>query len=449
MKYKQKVLQALNSLLKSPLIVNMATVLVITYSIKLLGFFKESYIASEFGLSILIDTYLLAIMIPSLLESVFLSSFSNVFIPNYVKVKRLKVNLESFQTSCVILTLVISGLLLLISVLSYSIFLETIFPGHDEKYYQLITQQFYYLIACIPLWGATSLINGMLNVENEYKYSSFTPIFVPIVTIINIYFFQEELGAIILAFSTFLATALGLIYSLFVATKKKLISLGRPDFKDSYFISMLRQVPYKMSSSMFTSLIPLVDRYFAAKLIVGSIAAINFGQKIPAFVLGFSLVGLGTVLLPHFSKLVDTDIKRAYNELFKILNYLFLFSIVLVGLFVIFSEEIIRFLFERNEFDSNDTAIVTTIQQILLAYVPFYLCGNVMVKFLTSINKNKFMAQMSILNFIINVVLDYYLFKHFGIYGIVLATTIIYSINPVVYYIYTKKQYAIMINKTT
>lgn len=419
----------------------MGTVLIITYAIKLLGFFKESLIASRFGLSELIDTYLLAMILPALIQSIFLTSFSNVFVPNYVRALKQKEDIPSFQTSCIVLTVFIGLVLLVVSFFSFQPFLTTIFPDHEQTYYELINKQFYFLIACVPFWGVSSLLSGMLNIENEFKFSTLSNVFIPVITIINIYFFIDFFNETVLAASTFLGAIFSFLYLVIVNLYKKLLHIGKPDFRNYNFVLMLRQVPYKMSSSLFTNLIPTVDNYFAAKLVVGSIAAINFGQKIPAFILGFSIIGLGTVLLPHFSKLADTNITRAYLELFKILKYLFVGSVVVVGLIIILSPEIVQLLFERNEFDPEDTKVVARIQQILLAYVPFYLCGNVLVKFLTSINKNKFMAQMSTINFIANGFLDYFLFKEFGVYGIVLSTAIIYSINPVIYYIYTKKQF--------
>lgn len=422
----------------------MGTVILVTYAIKLVGFFKESLIASEFGLSELIDTFALAMMLPAIIQSVFLSSFANVFVPNYVIALKQKEDVPSFQSTCLLFTISTGFLILLVSYLSFQPFLDLLFPGHDEEYYLLITKQFYFLIACIPFWAVSSLLSGMLNIENEFKFSTSAGIFIPVVTIVNIFFFSEYWGEIVLAISTLIGSILAFVYLLIVNLAKKLLMLGKPDFRSSNVVFMLRQVPYKMSSSLFTSLIPTVDNFFAAKLIVGSIAAISFGQKIPAFILGFSMVGLGTVLLPHFSKLVDVDIKKAYMELFKILKFLFLGSIAIISILILFSPEIIELIFERNEFDSEDTEVVSRIQQILLAYVPFYLCGNVLVKFLTSINKNKFMAQMSAINFIANCFLDYFLFEKFGVYGIVLATSIIYSVNPLVYYFYTKRQYKLM-----
>ena len=85
-----KIKRFFRSLLNNPLIFNIATVLFITYGLKILGFFKESYVASEFGLSELIDTYILAMIIPLLIQSVFLRSFSNVFGYTIVSARKIK-----------------------------------------------------------------------------------------------------------------------------------------------------------------------------------------------------------------------------------------------------------------------------------------------------------------------------------------------------------------------
>ncbi|WP_149277095.1 murein biosynthesis integral membrane protein MurJ [Pareuzebyella sediminis] len=438
MKFKPNIRSFLKKTITNPLLINMATVISITYAIKVIGFFKESYIAYEYGLSAMIDTYLLAMIIPSLIQAVFLSSFSNVFVPNYVIALKQNKDIADFQASSFLLTIAISFLLVLIVYFFFEPFVEVFFPGHEPSYYEMISRQFYLLVLCIPFWGVSSLLTGMLNIENEYRFSSLTPIFIPIVTIIAIYFFQEQLKESVLAASTLVGSILGFLYVLIVNKGKGLLRIGKPDLKDLNFIAMLKQVPYKMSSSLFTNLIPSVDKFFAAKLVVGSVAAISFGQKIPAFVLGFSITGLGTVLLPYFSKLANENPKKAFKELFKILKILFLGSLLIIVALIYFSQEIVELLFQRNEFDNEDTEVVSRIQQILLLYVPFYLCGNVLVKFLTSFNKNKFMAKMSFMNFVVNIFLDYILFKNFGVYGIVMATSIIYSINPIIYYMYAK-----------
>ncbi|MEX0314190.1 MAG: virulence factor MviN, partial [Allomuricauda sp.] len=57
----------IRSYLKNRVLQNILIVGSITFLVKLVGFVKESYIASVFGLSEFLDTYALAILIPALI----------------------------------------------------------------------------------------------------------------------------------------------------------------------------------------------------------------------------------------------------------------------------------------------------------------------------------------------------------------------------------------------
>ena len=204
---------------------------------------------------------------------------------------------------------------------------------------------------------------------------------------------------------------------------------------------MLRQLPPKMFSSFFTAMNSYVDQFFAAQLVIGSIAAINYGIKIPAFIVTIIIAALGSVLLPHFSRLATDNIKGAFDHLFRILKWIFVLSTIVVILGILMSNYVVELLFERNEFTHDDTLKVALIQKITLAYVPFYLCTLIIVKFLTSINKNKFMAWISFFNLFTNIILNIVLVKHFQVYGLVLSTTLVLIISSCFYFGYTYKQY--------
>ena len=62
-----------------------------------------------------------------------------------------------------------------------------------------------------------------------------------------------------------------------------------------------------------------------------------------------------------------------------------------------------------------------------------------MVKFLTSINKNNFMVLASIINLLLNIVLNYMLIKSMGVYGLALATSLVSIINSIILYVYISK----------
>jgi putative peptidoglycan lipid II flippase len=227
---------------------------------------------------------------------------------------------------------------------------------------------------------------------------------------------------------------------------QKVVVFSRPKINDNIKV-MLRQYTPKVTSGLLTGINPFVDQFFAAQLIVGSISAINYGTKIPAFTVGILILAIGNVILPHFSKLIHEDLEKAYNQLFKILKTVLFGSILIIVLAIYLSDDIIRILFERNEFTKEDTFIVANIQRIALVYVPFYLCTLVCVNFLTAINKNRFMAWTSLWNLILNLIMNIILVKYLAVYGLVLSTTIVYILASVIYVGYTYNLYRKHLNQ--
>ena len=429
----------ISNIFKNATVTNVIIVGITTLIVSGLGFFKEIVVANTFGLSELLDTFYIAILVPSFISGVFLGSFNSVFIPNYVSELKTGKSIGAFQSTSFLMTILVSLLFLIIAFLFTDVYLETFFKGHTQQYYDLIKVQFYYVAPCILFWGFSSLINGILTIDDEFTFSSLNTVFTPISIIICLVFFKEQLGTIVLAFGTLIGSFLSFLFILTVAIKRNIIHLHRPDFKSVNIKILFKQLPAKLSSSLLSGINPLVDQYFSAQLIIGSIAALNYGIKIPAF--GISIIGaaLGNVLLPYFSKNAIDNRQETFKKLTKILKYLIIVSSIVVIISIFLSAPIISILFERNAFTSSDTLIVSKIQQMYLLQIPSYVTGLVMVKFLTSINKNNFMVIASVVNLLLNVVLNYMLIKSMGVYGLALATSLVSIINSIILYVYISK----------
>lgn len=433
---KSKFLELLNKGLKNSVVINVLTVGIVTLLVRGLSFAKEIVIADSFGLSELLDTFYIAILIPSFISGVFLGSFKSVFIPNYVGELKNGTNIGSFQSASFIVTFGASTLFLILAYLFTDVYLETFFEGHTPQYYALIKLQFYYVMPCIIFWGLSSILSGLLNVDNEFRNASLSIIFSPIAIIICVLFFRDALGTTVLAIGTLIGSFLGFIFLLIAALKRNILNLKKPDFKSSSIKTLFKQLPAKLSSGLLSGVNPIVDQYFSAQLVVGSIAALNYGVKIPMFSIGIVGIALGNVLLPYFSKKAIENRVKTFNQLKILLKYVALGSLLLTIILILVSKPIISLIFERNAFTSEDTVIVSKIQQMYLLQIPSYICGLIMVKFLTSINKNNFMVLTSILSLLLNISLNFILIEKIGIYGLALATSIVSIVNGVILYIY-------------
>lgn len=425
---------------KSAVVANIITVAIITVLVKGFGFFKEVVIASNIGLSELLDTFFIAILLPGFIHQVFLVAFKSVFIPNYVAELKGGDNTGTIQSTSFLITLITGLVLTGIAFLFTDVFLDVFFADHTDSYYALIKSQFYFLAPCIVIWGLSALLSGLLNIYNEFRFATIYPIITSISMLVCLLLFQDELKELVLAVGMLIGCATELLFLIGVCIYKRIISLKRVDFNNKNVRMMLGQLPARISSGFLTGLIPVTDQYFAATLAIGSIAALNYGMKIPAFFTSIVVMALSSVLLPYFSNLNFDNKALAYKRLTTIFKTLFISLVIIIIPLIIFSNPIIAFLFERNEFESNDTLLVANIQMIFLVSIPFTICGDAIVRFLTSINKNTFLAYVSFGALILNVVFDYVFMIYYGVLGIALCTTIIEILKVFVFIKYAKKQ---------
>jgi len=442
----KRILNHLKNLVSNKLIQNLVIVGTITLLVKGLGFFKEMVVASEYGMSEFLDIYFIAILIPTFIQNVFVGALKNLFIPNYLAEVKATGNRASFQAFIIVSIGILTTLLAIISIIFIEFFLEMLFSGHSPSYYSAIKMQFYIVLPCIFLWGFSSFLAGLLEIEGKFLLSNLSQLFLPIITVIFILYLSHYFGENVLAYGMLVGSCLSFLYQLLLTRKLGLLNLGKI-VQNANTKMMLNQYPPKVTAGLLVGINPFVDQFFAAQLIAGSIAALNYGIKIPSFAVSIVIIALGDVLLPHFSKMVTENLTNSYNQLFKVLRITFFGGAIISVIAIVLSPDIVRIIFERNSFDSNDTEIVALIQQIAFVYVPFYLGTIVCVKFLTAINKNHFMAWVSLISLIANLLFNVIFIKVYGVYGLILSTTMVYIISGLIYFIYTYKLFKLHLVK--
>ncbi|WP_299799158.1 lipid II flippase MurJ [uncultured Maribacter sp.] len=426
---------------KSQLLSNMLIVGGISLLVKGISFFKEIFIADTYGVSLLLDTFLIAVLIPTFIQSVFINSYGSVFIPNYLLEKKAKKDTSSFQSSSFIITVGIGLLMILIIYIGVDYYLEYLFPGHENAYYDLIKTQLFIILPCILFWAISSLISGLLMADNEFLVSSLNAIFIPIATIICL-FFHNELQEKALALGMLVGSFSSTIYLIYFGFKKRLLKLGSPNFKNDNIQVILKQVPAKVSSGLINGVNPMIDQYFSAQMAIGAIAALNYGYKIPMVTISLLSIPIGSTILPYFSNKAAENREDTFLYLKKMIKMCLIGLSLVTLILIIFSKLIITIFFERGEFNSDNTDIVYLIQQMYFIQIPFYIIGIIMNKYLTAINKNNFLVWSSILSLSLNILFNYTFVEWIGIKGLALATSLVSLINALVIYLYITKQHS-------
>jgi putative peptidoglycan lipid II flippase len=171
----------------------------------------------------------------------------------------------------------------------------------------------------------------------------------------------------------------------------------------------------------------LADQYFASLAGPGGVAAYGYGAKLTSVLIGAGALPLAAAALPHFSEQVR---QRKWVEFRSVLiqwsGIVLAFSVPGVALVWIYSGELVQLLFQRGAFTAEDTERVALVQRYLALQIPFFLCGTLFIRALTSVQHNKFVALVGITNAVVNIGGSLLLVRTMGVGGVALAATLGY-----------------------
>lgn len=187
---------------------------------------------------------------------------------------------------------------------------------------------------------------------------------------------------------------------------------------------------------IFASMTTLVDQLFTAQLEQGTLSTLSYANRIMALILGMAVTAISRATLPIFSEI---EANAAETNLTHLVRYwLFItFFLGLVGLIlgVLGSPTIVALLFERGSFNANDTQAVAHILTYMFTQLPFYFTSMVLLAAFAAKKQFRFIAISGIINLVVKVGTIYWLFKHFGIIGVVLSTSLMYAISFAYFYL--------------
>ena len=126
-------------------------------------------------------------------------------------------------------------LLVILAVIFVVFFLELVFPGHDNGFYDLIRMQFYIAVPCLFFWGYISFLGGMLELENKFLLSTLSRFITPITIILCLFYLKPIVGDTVLVLALTLGSFLTFVYYLLINLKYKTIELNKLTINNNMF----------------------------------------------------------------------------------------------------------------------------------------------------------------------------------------------------------------------
>ena len=426
----------------------------LTFLSRILGYFRDLLIARVIGAGLISDCFFVAFKLPNLFRRILGEGAMNAaFIPvvSGVRTKSGNKSADVFFSNIFSFLLVALLAFVLILEIFMPLIITLIAPGfsdNPEKFNHSInlTRLTFPFVLFICL---TSLMGAYLNTLGKFASMAVTPIILNLSLIFTLLiFFKSENLFLISSTLSFVVSIAGIIQVIWmyynIRRNKSKLSINF-----SFFKTFKRD---KEITKFFKLLLPailgngayqinlLIDMILASTLPDGSISFLYYADRVNQLPLGVLGIAIGTALLPVLSSQVKKNQKKeAEKSISKAIKFGILFSIPAFFGLLIFSENIISFLFFRGAFEYKDVQATSSALIALCCGLPAFIMIKILVIPFFANEDTKTPIKISLFCMSINLILNLILIREFLHVGLAISTSVSAWINFILlFYILNK-----------
>ncbi|MDR0666704.1 MAG: murein biosynthesis integral membrane protein MurJ [Campylobacteraceae bacterium] len=400
---------------------------------RIFGFIRDLLTANILGANIYSDMFMVAFKLPNLFRRIFAEgAFTQAFLPAFTKSRQKGIFAVNVFVRFFLFILFLTLLVVLFSPAITKIFAY----GFDDKTIAdtapLVSINFFYLI----LIYMVTFIASLLQYRGRFAVTAFSTSLLNISMITalllsdpnapqnTVYYlsFGVVTGGILQLLVHVCALYRTRLFSLLVNAvkyrkKRKQNELERKGFYKNFFHSVLGGSTVQLSA--------FVDTWLASFLAAGSISYLFYANRIFQLPLALFAIALSIGIFPRISVLIKREEKdeavKLLSKGFWLLAFLLCAS-ALGG--IILSKPIVKLLFERGQFDAQDTVICAQVLSMYLAgLIPFGL-SRIFSLWLFAHQRQKEAAVISAIALGGGILFSFILVYPLGVVGLALANSI-------------------------
>jgi putative peptidoglycan lipid II flippase len=394
---------------------------------RIAGTSKELIVAQVFGRTDALDAFLIAYLLPSFLMNLSIGALGSALLPVLVEAREKQGDQEAERLLSSIVFFSVIGLSLLALILGVGASFYLPFLAHNFGPAKLLLTRhlLYALLPWMVFSGVATLLAYIMNARERFALPAIVPLLTPLITI-GFVLGAASRGPYALAAGTVAGGILEAVVLFRIVIARATRVHIRWHGLDSNVRRVLRQYAPTVAGTFLMGGTALVDQSLAAMLPAGSVAALNYANKITNAILLVGGTALSTAALPYFSRMVvENNWWGCRHTLKRYALLITTISIPVTVLLAIFSKSIVRILFQRGAFTSADTQVVGLVQLCYCLQIPTQALCILFARFLTAVRRNDLIMYASALNLIVDIVGDIVLMRIWGIAGIALSTAIV------------------------
>jgi putative peptidoglycan lipid II flippase len=392
-------------------------------------FVYQMILAKYFGASANMDAYMAAITLPTVLTSIFFASGGYAFVPVFSE----ELDCGNEQRAWMVagntglLVLGFSLLLALATSLLAGPLTAVLYPGLSPETAGQTVDILRILAWLIVTNGLILFLQSIHHCHGRFAVPAIAPVLGTVVTL-GVAIFFRRYGIVSVAWAVLAGSAVAVLAQTpFVVTNLRLRARVEEGTR-KYLWLMLPLV----CGSAYCRLEPLVDRYLASGLPVGSISHLGYAWRLASALLLVATGGLSSVAFPSFARHLSAGRQDAFRD--EIARAMRCLALILVPIGVglsCYHEAVVRDLFQRGKFTAADTEAVAW---LLLLYSGMLIgagLGEICAKIFYALSDTRTPMLIGASGFTLGLVLKLALAPGWGVAGLVVATSLYYVFNAV------------------
>ena len=393
---------------------------------RVLGFVRDLLTASILGANIYSDIFFIAFKLPNLFRSIFADgAFTQAFIPSYAKSKH-KIRFSS------IIFLQLFGFLIILSLLvsMFSHIVAKAFAiGFTKETIDLAAPLFAINFFYLPIIFTVTFMAALLQYKHHFATSAYSTALLNLGMIAALLISKNMDKYEITFYLSYGVIAGGILQILAHAYSIKSKNLC----KIFHFKKHEKKEDNKFYKNFFSAtlgsstlhLSAFIDTWLASFLISGSISYLYYANRVFQLPLAIFAIATSIALFPMIARAIkNKDENRALSLMKKSSMILFVVLSISMLIGIIFNDFIVKTLFERGAFTSEDSASTALILTMyLLGLLPFGL-AKIFSLWLYANEQQFLSAKISMKSLAWNIVFSLILIKPYGAAGLAFASTL-------------------------
>ncbi len=430
------------SLLKAAGLIAMVTI----FS-KMLGFIRDWAVMHAFGTSLVSDAYYAAFQLPSFsiillgglggpFHTATVAVFSRLIKDQEAPSEQAKKLASTFITLTSLLFTVLS---ILVFFFAYPI-MGAILHGGDPALIDSAAKQLQVMSPCILFGGIVGILYGLSNIYNCFFWPSLSPVAMSVTILLGLALMPGDKTGMVLAWSTMAGGLLQLLMQLPEFFRQKFTLKPAFDWQSPEIKQATELLLPATIGTTIGQLTTYVDMFFAASLGAGGWSAVTLANRLVQLPLGVLQTALLIPIFPRFSRAAAEGNYEEIKRNFKTgVISLWLISFPLMVLMMMYTQPMIRLIFQYGKFDAHATELVSTALVFQALQIIPYFARDSITRVFYAFQDSKTPLMIGLFAILLKGILNFLLVPIFKVGGITFAITIVTFTNMALLGILSKK----------